>query len=106
MPAERIRKKLIVVGDGAVGKTNLIMGFAKGEWPEVYTPTVFETTVTDIGEFSCCPRRCLVLMPSMQICESSPASITCLSSRLDYTGAFAPSFDSRLDCTGHVQTES
>lgn len=51
MPAERIRKKLIVVGDGAVGKTNLIMGFAKGEWPEVYTPTVFETTVTDIGEF-------------------------------------------------------
>lgn len=49
MGVERIRKKLIVVGDGAVGKTNLIMGFAKGEWPEVYTPTVFETTVTELG---------------------------------------------------------
>lgn len=60
MPAERIRKKLIVVGDGAVGKTNLIMGFAKGEWPEVYTPTVFETTVTDIGEF--------FLLLSMALC--------------------------------------
>lgn len=49
MVVDRVRKKLIVVGDGAVGKTNLIMGFAKGEWPEVYTPTVFETTVTTIG---------------------------------------------------------
>ncbi|KNC85057.1 transforming protein RhoA [Sphaeroforma arctica JP610] len=43
-----LRKKLIVVGDGAVGKTNLIIGFAKGEWPDVYTPTVFETTVKNI----------------------------------------------------------
>ncbi|CAN0021133.1 ras-like GTP-binding protein RHO [Lethenteron reissneri] len=42
------RKKLVVVGDGACGKTCLLMVFSKDEFPEVYVPTVFETYVADI----------------------------------------------------------
>ncbi|KAK2843631.1 hypothetical protein Q7C36_011846 [Tachysurus vachellii] len=37
-----IRKKLVVVGDGACGKTCLLIVFSKDEFPEVYVPTVFE----------------------------------------------------------------
>ena len=34
--------KLVVVGDGAIGKTCLLVVFAKGTFPEQYVPTVFE----------------------------------------------------------------
>uniref|UniRef100_A0A8C4NG20 Ras homolog family member F n=1 Tax=Eptatretus burgeri TaxID=7764 RepID=A0A8C4NG20_EPTBU len=34
--------KLVIVGDGACGKTSLITVFAKGIFPEDYTPSVFE----------------------------------------------------------------
>uniref|UniRef100_A0A8C3TS76 Uncharacterized protein n=1 Tax=Catharus ustulatus TaxID=91951 RepID=A0A8C3TS76_CATUS len=43
-----IRKKLVVVGDGACGKTCLLIVFSKDEFPEVYVPTVFENYVADI----------------------------------------------------------
>ncbi|XP_004083500.1 rho-related GTP-binding protein RhoB [Oryzias latipes] len=43
-----IRKKLVVVGDGACGKTCLLIVFSRDEFPEVYVPTVFETYVADI----------------------------------------------------------
>ena len=34
--------KIVVVGDGAVGKTCLLLAFSKGEIPSAYVPTVFE----------------------------------------------------------------
>jgi len=43
-----IRKKLVIVGDGACGKTCLLIVFTKDEFPQVYVPTVFETYVADI----------------------------------------------------------
>jgi small GTP-binding protein len=42
-----IRKKLVIVGDGACGKTCLLIVFSKDEFPEVYVPTVFENYVAD-----------------------------------------------------------
>ncbi|KAJ3649687.1 hypothetical protein Zmor_021414 [Zophobas morio] len=43
-----IQKKLIVVGDGACGKTCLLLAFAKDIYTEGYIPTVFETYVANI----------------------------------------------------------
>merc|ERR1711971_717368 len=43
-----IRKKLVIVGDGACGKTCLLIVFSKDQFPEVYVPTVLENYVADI----------------------------------------------------------
>ncbi|CAK5115594.1 unnamed protein product [Meloidogyne enterolobii] len=43
-----IRRKLVIVGDGACGKTCLLIVFSKDDFPEVYVPTVFENYVADI----------------------------------------------------------
>ncbi|KAI6661972.1 Transforming protein RhoA-like [Oopsacas minuta] len=43
-----IRKKLVIVGDGACGKTCLLIVFSKDQFPEIYVPTVFESYVADI----------------------------------------------------------
>merc|ERR1711909_97215 len=43
-----IRKKLVIVGDGACGKTCLLIVFSKDQFPQVYVPTVFENYVADI----------------------------------------------------------
>ncbi|KAJ3437867.1 hypothetical protein M0812_17042 [Anaeramoeba flamelloides] len=42
------RFKLVCVGDGATGKTCLLITFAKNKFPEQYVPTVFENYIADI----------------------------------------------------------
>ncbi|KAK6464727.1 Rho2 protein [Scheffersomyces coipomensis] len=42
-----VSRKLIIVGDGAIGKTSLLYVFTLGEFPTEYHPTVFENYVTD-----------------------------------------------------------
>lgn len=43
------RRKLVIVGDGACGKTCLLMRFSNGSFdPDSYVPTVFENYVKDI----------------------------------------------------------
>ena len=37
-------KKLVIIGDGACGKTCLLEVFEKGVFPEKYLPTVFHTS--------------------------------------------------------------
>lgn len=48
MSGAPIRKKLVIVGDGACGKTCLLIVFSQDKFPEVYVPTVFENYVADI----------------------------------------------------------
>lgn len=38
--AATTRRKLVIIGDGACGKTSLLSVFAMGEFPELYEPTV------------------------------------------------------------------
>ncbi|KAH7012504.1 ras-related GTPase, Rho2 subfamily [Microdochium trichocladiopsis] len=46
-PQNVIRRKLVIIGDGACGKTSLLSVFTLGYFPSHYIPTVFENYVTD-----------------------------------------------------------
>ena len=46
---EPIRKKLVIVGDGACGKTCLMIVFSQGKFPEEFLPTTVENYVKDIS---------------------------------------------------------
>ncbi|PVF94901.1 GTP-binding protein rhoA [Serendipita vermifera] len=43
-----MRRKVVLVGDGGVGKTSLIITFRYGEFPEQFMPTFWENPVVDI----------------------------------------------------------
>lgn len=46
-PRGSIRRKLVVIGDGACGKTSLLLAYRNGRFSDSYVPTVFEnSTVT------------------------------------------------------------
>ena len=45
---ESNRYKLVIVGDGACGKTSLLTVFKTGEFPTDYIPTIFETDVAHL----------------------------------------------------------
>ena len=40
--------KLVVVGDGGVGKTCLLFAYVKKEFVSKYIPTILDTTTTNI----------------------------------------------------------
>lgn len=48
MAEKRISKKLVVIGDGACGKTCLLVVFSQAVFPEDYVPTVFENYVATV----------------------------------------------------------
>ncbi|KAK9455103.1 small GTPase superfamily, partial [Dipodascopsis uninucleata] len=43
-----VSRKIVILGDGACGKTSLLNVFTRGYFPQVYEPTVFENYVHDI----------------------------------------------------------
>ncbi|EJT71073.1 GTP-binding protein RHO3 [Gaeumannomyces tritici R3-111a-1] len=46
--SKQVQRKLVLLGDGACGKTSLLNVFTRGYFPTVYEPTVFENYVHDI----------------------------------------------------------
>ena len=61
MPPDPIRRKLVIVGDGACGKTSLVTVFCCGEFPREYEPTIFEVcsclSVSVLGSGFCARGR-------------------------------------------------
>ena len=47
MPDNSLKRKIVIVGDGACGKTSLLFVFTLGEFPTEYHHTVFENYDTD-----------------------------------------------------------
>jgi len=48
MEENRAAKKIVIIGDGACGKTSLLMVYTGGKFPTEYTPTVFEVTNKEV----------------------------------------------------------
>jgi Rho family protein len=56
MSPDAVKKKLIVVGDGACGKTSLLIAFCYDKFKHDYETTVFETYIVnvDVNETKVC----------------------------------------------------
>ena len=48
MATQTVAKKLVAIGDGACGKTSLLVRYSKGEFPKHHEPTIFDTYVAQI----------------------------------------------------------
>ncbi|TVY16454.1 GTP-binding protein rhoA [Lachnellula arida] len=42
---EVVRRKIVIVGDAAIGKSTLLLMSSKGIWPKAYMPTFFDTYI-------------------------------------------------------------
>ena len=71
-----IRKKLVIVGDGACGKTCLLIVFSKDQFPEVYVPTVFENYVADIEVDGKQVTGCFTIASKVSMIANAAISIT------------------------------
>ncbi|KAH8926093.1 hypothetical protein BT69DRAFT_1348286 [Atractiella rhizophila] len=47
-PRRVLQRKVVVLGDGACGKTSLLNVYTRGFFPQYYEPTVFENHVHDL----------------------------------------------------------
>lgn len=48
MTTNPLNIKCVVVGDGAVGKTSLLIVYTSGKFPEDYVPTIFENETLNV----------------------------------------------------------
>ncbi|ROT41067.1 protein RHO3 [Sodiomyces alkalinus F11] len=46
--SKSVQRKLVLLGDGAAGKTSLLNVFTRGYFPTVYEPTIFENYIHDV----------------------------------------------------------
>ena len=46
--SSKINLKIVAIGDGAVGKTSLLMSYSNNRFPRDYVPTVFDNFSRDV----------------------------------------------------------
>jgi len=65
--AQPIKRKLVIVGDGACGKTSLVTVFCCGEFPREYEPTIFEVIALPTAADGA--RLADLLSPAPELCS-------------------------------------
>lgn len=73
----RIRKKLVIIGDEACGKTSLLTVFSKGTFPEAKPPRVRDSDFADIKIDNTCRRVRLALWDTAG--KESSQDLCCMS---------------------------